>query len=176
MSQHYSGYSEQWLKDYQNVATKHGRVSGGDVRSHTKAVRQFDPRKQHLTSSPVSSEKQGLRDGVGSNPAHSPYKSKLEAAWANKLELEKRICLIDNYYYEPFNIRLPGTKNFYKPDFLVQVYVECGIKLTFYEVKGHNRSDDRSLVKMKTAAGLNPWATFILVKHVKGNWDERQVT
>lgn len=103
---------------------------------------------------------------VTSSP-YAPYRSKLEHLFAHKLEMEKRAFLLESFSYEPLNLRLPGKKNFYKPDFLV--VDDTSLQgLTFYEVKGHNRSDDRSLVKMKTAAGLNPWAKFVLVKHVKG--------
>lgn len=107
----------------------------------------------------------------GKAPApYFPYRSKLEAAWASKLELDRRAGFNDVILYEPLNLRLPGKKNFYKPDFLVR---EVGDLLTFYEVKGFNKSDDRSLVKMKTAAGLNPWARFVLVKRIKGAWEEK---
>ena len=101
----------------------------------------------------------------------SPYKSKLENAWANYLQGLWALKAITSWWYEPLNLRLPGGRNFYKPDFLV--LSETG--LTFYEVKGRNLSDDRSLVKMKTAAGLTPWAKFILVKRIRGNWEERVI-
>ena len=111
--------------------------------------------------------------------APSPYRSKLEAAWAQKLEMEKRAGEIVEFYYEPANLRLPGGRNYYKPDFLVH-HGSIGndgvhVRLTFYEIKGRNPSDDRSLVKLKTAAGLNPWARFILVKRVNGQWEEREI-
>jgi hypothetical protein len=99
----------------------------------------------------------------------SPYRSKLEAAWANYLHGLWMLKTINYYYYEPLNLRLPGGKNFYKPDFLV--VAENG--LTFYEIKGRNKSDDRSLVKIKTAAGITPWAKFVLVKRIGGQWEER---
>ena len=108
---------------------------------------------------------------AGSNPASSPYKSKLESAWANYLHGLWMLKAITHYYYEPLNLRLPGKKNFYKPDFLV--VSETGI--TFYEVKGFSASNDRSLVKMKTAAGIHLWAKFILVKRIGGQWEERHV-
>jgi len=99
------------------------------------------------------------------------YKSKLEETFAYRLVLERAGGEIANFWYEPLNLRLPGGKNFYKPDFLVL----AGDGLTFYEIKGRNKSDDRSLVKIKTAAGLTPWAKFILVKWIGGQWDERTI-
>lgn len=101
----------------------------------------------------------------------SPYKSKLEAAWANYLHGLWMLKTVTGYWYEPMNLRLPGERNFYKPDFLVQT----AAGLTFYEVKGRNKSDDRSLVKLKTAAGLNTWARFVLVKRLNGQWVEREM-
>ena len=106
----------------------------------------------------------------------SQHRSKLEAAWAQKLEYDRRDldsqgrrCHIQ---YEPCNFRLPGKRNFWKPDFLVW-FNHC---LVFYEIKGRNKSDARSLVKMKTAAGLNPWAKFVLVHRINGEWREREIT
>ncbi len=105
--------------------------------------------------------------------AHSPYKSKLEAAWANYLTGLRYLGTITGFWYEPLNLRLPGEKNFYKPDFLVR---DADDHLTFYEVKGRNKSDDRSLVKIKTAAGITPWAKFVLIKRIGGQWEERIIT
>ena len=104
--------------------------------------------------------------------AASPYRSKLERAWANYLHGLWMLGAITQVWYEPLNLRLPGKKNFYKPDFLVL----AGDGLTFYEIKGRNKSDARSLVKIKTAAGLTPWAKFVLVKRIGGQWEERTIT
>src|SRR6185295_7404106 len=92
------------------------------------------------------------------------YRSKLEYSWANYLNGLVALGSIANFYYEPLNIRLPGKKNFYNPDFMVI----AGDGMTFYEIKGRNKSDDRSLVKIKTAAGIHKWAQFVVVKWIKG--------
>lgn len=104
------------------------------------------------------------------------YRSKLEGAFAAKLELERRTGLLSFVAYEPLSFILPGERNRYKPDFLVAVADadEMG-GLTFLEVKGWSRSNDRSLVKLKTAAGLHPWARFVLVTYHKGEWVERVI-
>lgn len=101
------------------------------------------------------------------------YRSKLEEAFAYRLVLEKRVGDILQWWHEPANLRLPGEKNFYKCDFLTQ---RPNGHLTFYEIKGRNKSDDRSLVKIKTAAGVHTWAQFVLVKRIHGQWDERTIT
>lgn len=103
--------------------------------------------------------------------ATTPYRSKLEAAWANHLNILTMAREIDGWHYEPQNFRLPGQKNFYKIDFLTWK----GQAVTYYEVKGRNLSDDRSLVKLKTAAGLHPWARFVQVKRDCGAWNERVI-
>lgn len=115
---------------------------------------------------------------AGENPAPSPllykgqvYKSKTEIRFVQHLEALEFGKFITSWQYEPCNFRLPGQKNYYKPDFLV-----CDSHgLTFYDTKGWNKSDARSLVKIKTAAGLNRWARFIQVKWIKGVWEERLI-
>lgn len=101
-----------------------------------------------------------------------PYRSKLEAAFARSLEFDRLAGMIIGYQYEPMNIRLSGDKNFYKPDFLVW---SKDNPPTYYEVKGRNKSDERSLVKTKVAASLHPWARFILIKRIRGTWVEREI-
>ena len=118
------------------------------------------------------------RSPGSTSPASSPllykgqaYKSKTEIRFVQHLEALEFGKVITSWQYEPCNFRLPGQKNYYKPDFLV-----CdGHGLTFYDTKGWNKSDARSLVKIKTAAGLNRWARFIQVKWIKGVWEERLI-
>jgi hypothetical protein len=107
------------------------------------------------------------------NKVKSAYRSKLEGAFSQKLAFEKMAGLLSYVAYEPMNLRLPGSKNFYKPDFLV---MDEQRKLIFYEVKGRNLSDDRSLVKLKVAAAITPWAQFVLVKRINGEWNERIIS
>lgn len=104
------------------------------------------------------------------NPAL--YKSTLEAKFAKSLEYDRLEGRIDGFHYEHFHLRLPGEKNFYKPDFFV--WGKEG-KPIFYEVKGWSRSNDRSLVKLKVAAAMNPWARFIQVEWKRGTWVEREM-
>ena len=103
-----------------------------------------------------------------------PYKSKLEAAFARSLEFDRLAGVIVGFGYELVRFKLPGEKNYYKIDFCVWGY-KGEARPVFIEVKGRNRSDDRSLVKLKTAAGLNVWAKFLLIKYVRGTWVEREI-
>jgi len=130
-----------------------------------------DSADQHIGHSKTGRTPRAKLPATNLAPSPSKYRSKLEETFAYRLVLEKRTGIILDYWYEPANLRLPGEKNFYKPDFLV---LTAG-GLTFYEVKGRNMSDDASLVKIKTAAGLTPWAKFVLVKRINGQWDERMI-
>lgn len=118
-----------------------------------------------------------------SNPAPSPshryeyqgqiYKSKTEVRFAMHLDALKHAGEVARWQYEPINFRLPGKKNFYCPDFLIEHTIFSTPVLV--DTKGFNKSDDRSLVKIKTAAGLNRWATFKQVRWIKGAWIERLI-
>lgn len=110
-------------------------------------------------------------DATRSQLAPSPYRSKLEARYAQHLKALEFSGSIAFWHYEPMNFRLPGEKNFYKPDFLIV----AGNGITFVDTKGRNKSDERSLVKIKTAAGLHRWAKFMQVRWEKGMWVERTI-
>ena len=106
-------------------------------------------------------------------PAH-PYRSAWEARYAQHLEILKRAGEIIDYWYEPIRFRLPGEANYYKSDFLIQF--RSPLAPGFYhkwievhEVKGWSKNRREGITKLKTAAGLNPWATFQLVQ-----WDRTQ--
>lgn len=109
-------------------------------------------------------------DLLKSSP-YNGYRSKLELNWANYLDVLKAVKDIDGWAYEPLRFKLPGERNYYKIDF--SAWKNGGV--TFYELKGWNQSDSRSLVKLKTAAGLNPWGKFVLVKNHDGIWDEQVI-
>lgn len=142
------------------------RVRGGESKTRAAGERSArTPSGLRGNRSHAEATTRTLQNGS------SPYRSKLEALFARELAATAHAGVIVSWQYEPLNFRLPGQKNFYKPDFLVR----DRDGLTFYEVKGRNLSDDRSLVKMKTAAGLNTWARFVLVKRIKGQWEERHV-
>ena len=53
----------------------------------------------------------------GNSIVPSPYRSRLEAAFAAELELRRRAGELDGWSYEPVHFRLPGPKNWYKIDF-----------------------------------------------------------
>jgi len=103
---------------------------------------------------------------VGDLPrASSPYRSKWEAAFANKLELEKRAGIISQYWYEPFSIWLPGKIRF-KPDFMVKTFEDPVMEII--EVKGWSRNRRDGITRLKMAAALFPCFVWRMVWMKKG--------
>lgn len=100
----------------------------------------------------------------------SPYKSKWEAAYASKLEMEKAAGLIKQWWYEPFSLWLPGKVRF-KPDFLVQ-YPDYPIlrfaPMELIEVKGWSRNRRDGITRLKIAAALFPCFVWRMVWMKKG--------
>lgn len=127
-----------------------------------------------------SSQGHGIRvtnHSVGDLKKSSPYKSKWEAAYASKLELDKSAGLILRYYYEPFSLWLPGKVR-YKPDFLVETnnvnpwggHVYPNIEII--EVKGWSKNRRDGMTRLKMAAALFPCFLWRLVYRTKGGgWD-----
>ena len=81
-----------------------------------------------------------------------------EAAYAQKLELDKRAGAIFDYQFEPCSLRL-GKNLHYTPDFLVINFDMC---IEFHETKGFWTDDGRAKIKM--AASKFPWFRFTAVK------------
>lgn len=108
----------------------------------------------------------------------SPYKSKWEAAYASKLELEKRTNHICEYWYEPFSLWLPG-KIRYKPDFLVQYFPQGHGSVTtleIIEVKGWSKNRRDGMTRLKMAAALFPCFVWRMVYRTKqGGWDGQYI-
>lgn len=106
----------------------------------------------------------------------SPYKSKWEAAYANKLELDKQAGYIKAWWYEPFSLWLPGKVR-YKPDFMIQYPDGMERRVELVEVKGWSRNLRDGMTRLKIAAALFPCFTWRLVKRTKGGgWDAEYIT
>ena len=109
--------------------------------------------------------------GAGSNPASSPYKSKLEASYAAQLDLEQKAGLVKRWWYEPFSLWLPGKVR-YKPDFLIQYPDGLERRLEVIEVKGWSRNVRDGMTRLKIAAAIFSCFTWRLVRRTKGGgWD-----
>ena len=104
-----------------------------------------------------------------SKSAPSPYRSKWEAAYASKLELEKRAGIVFQYWHEPFSIWLPG-KIRYKPDFMVKHAGDPVMEII--EVKGWSKNRRDGITRLKIAAALFPCFVWRMVYKTKGGgWD-----
>lgn len=94
--------------------------------------------------------------------------NKTEASYAGLLEARKRIGEVLWYEFEPMNLRL-ADNCYYRVDFMVLL---SDWHLEVHETKGGFVTDD-ALVKIKAAAAKFPFK-FIMIKHVKGNWEYRE--
>lgn len=109
------------------------------------------------------------------DPSPKPiYKSKWEAAYASKLEMEKLTGLVKFWKYEPFSIWLPGGIR-YKPDFLVQNadsnssdtgFIPGDIEIV--EVKGWSKNLRDGMTRLKIAAAIFPCFTWRIVRMQRG--------
>lgn len=98
-----------------------------------------------------------------------PYRSKLEAAYSGYLQGLLLAGDIQSWSYEPIRLHL-AVKTTLTPDFLV---ITKEGRLELHEVKGWARED--AMVKLKMAARLYSYWTFVLVKRVRGVWDIREM-
>lgn len=89
--------------------------------------------------------------------------NKTEAAFAYKLEAQKRDGLIHDWFYESVTFKLANDCR-YTPDFLV---IETDGRLVFHETKGFMRDD--ALVKLKVCAKQFPFPLY-LQRLEKGIW------
>lgn len=92
----------------------------------------------------------------------------LETEFAKFLEMQKSAGVIVAWHYECFRMRIAFGNNpaWIKTDFFV-LYSDGSIRL--FETKGFWREASR--LRIKVAAGVYPWAKFIAVKRVKGQWE-----
>jgi hypothetical protein len=99
-------------------------------------------------------------------PAPSPYRSQLEADYAQRLELQRIAGEVLGYDYEGMRLNLGGGA-WYKPDFLI---LPPSMELTLAEVKGFWREAAR--VRIKVAAAKYPYLRFVAVTREDGVWRE----
>jgi hypothetical protein len=129
-----------------------------------KGLRVINTQKPNMSNSTPLNSRQRY-EAVGR--MKSGDMNKTEAAYANYLEVQKRIGEVLWYEFEPMNLRL-ADKCFYKVDFLV---LPKNHHLEVHEVKGYWTDD--ALVKIKAAAEKFPFR-FISKQLVKGVWITRE--
>lgn len=98
--------------------------------------------------------------------------SKLEAAYGEHLEWQKREGVVRSYQHHAITL-LVGNDCRYTPDYVVTDYSDNTIAL--HEVKGPRAWED-SIVKLKAAATIFPYFEFYLVTRGKdGAWQHKLV-
>lgn len=133
-------------------------------------------------------QEMGLPNGVAVPASSKVRKSILELTkpereYAHFLEYEKLAGRVVAYWPQPFALRLPGWRQTYRPDFLIQ-YAAKGfasrddLEIVEIKVQWSNRKvgwKDDARVKLKTAAGI--YACFAWVARWKdehGCWEEER--
>lgn len=150
------------------------RVQGG-VDNDTQGTPKGMAQNSRQRGASKATTQLGIRSAkiAGSNPAPAPYRSKWEAAYASKLELEKHAGIIKAWWYEPFSLWLPGKVR-YKPDFLIEMPYIPGMErhLEIIEVKGWSKNKRDGMTRLKIAAALFPCFVWRMVYRTKGGgWD-----
>ena len=129
----------------------------------------------------------GLSKGVDVPKQSTVRKSilsmtKPEREYAHYLEYEKLAGRVVAYWPQPFALRLPGWRQTYRPDFLVELQsaVHAWSELEIVEIKtlwknGKVGFQPDAREKFKTAAGLYPCFTWVVRwKDAHGCWAEER--
>ena len=108
----------------------------------------------------------------------SRYRSKAEATYAEKLEVQKRAGEIVDWGYEAMTFVIGRTETGrawrYTPDFMVvkRILVHESYRsviphvevIEFHEVKGKHRGTERGIAKFRAAQALFPWFKWVLIE------------
>lgn len=97
------------------------------------------------------------------------YASKLEARYAQHLELLLRAGELSWWAYEPLSLQIAKGAR-YRPDFIV---IEASGAISARETKGFMR--EAAQVRLRVAARAFPWLRFVLVRSEGGAWVEEEI-
>ena len=103
--------------------------------------------------------------------ASPTYRSKWEAAYAAKLDLEKHAGLIKAYKYEGISLQL-SKGQYHRPDFLIW-HIDGSIEIA--QIKGWHKNMRAGVKGLKWAASLHPWFTWTLKRWTGKGWDSHYV-
>lgn len=107
----------------------------------------------------------GLRGKARVAPKRDGSMNRLEAQYADTLEVQRQMGLLVRFDFEPEKLRL-ANRTFYTPDFRV---IRSDGTVEFHEVKGFWEDDAR--VKIKVAAEQHPYR-FVAIQRKKNEWIE----
>ena len=123
---------------------------------------------------PAAGRKQGASRSKGPKaPSVRPwgmFRSKWEAEYAYRLNIQKAAGLVLGWEYEPRSFTI-GVGAKYTPDFMVVMSAD-GLP-EWHEVKGYRR--EAAIVRLKAAALAHPDERFILVTKKRGQWVQTPV-
>jgi hypothetical protein len=117
---------------------------------------------------PVKSQRvapSGASAAASAPSPYTPYKNKLEKAFAQQLDAEWRAGAIKGWLYEPFSFRLSEGKR-YRVDFVT--WGDEGI--VCWECKGYHANVRDSLTHLKWAAQRFPFFKWRKVIREKGRF------
>jgi hypothetical protein len=105
---------------------------------------------------------------------HSPFKSKLEAAYATYLHGLQLAGDISLYRYEPMTIKLTADVR-YTPDFYVRFPTG---REEWHEVKPHTKRILSREGRLKARVAAKEWGLwhFIEVERVQGQWTQKELS
>lgn len=136
------------------------------ARSHGMTYRAWidagRPRECPGNTSSIAQEPRSAR-GKGVGRPWAPYRSKLEARYADYLDILVVVGRVLEWTYEPETLDLGGAR--YTPDFAV---AHADGAVTWDEVKGYSRRYDR--MTLRIAASRHPDKSFRRVEWKRGGW------
>lgn len=109
-----------------------------------------------------------MRARVREAPAQK-YASKLEARYAQHLDLLRLAGEIRWWAYEPLSLKIAEGAH-YRPDFIT---IEASGGISARETKGFMREAAR--VRLLVAARAFPWLRIVLVRNEGGAWVEEEI-
>ena len=112
-----------------------------------------------------------LKSSARTSRATMHYRSKWEAAFASKLELERRAGVIKGYEYEGMSFKL-SKGQYHRPDFLIW-HLDGSIEIA--QVKGWHKNLRAGIKGLKWAAQQRPWFTWTLKRWTGTGWDSHYV-
>lgn len=155
----YTQQGETWVKETP--------VSSSGERAQ-RAGKVGEPRTKDAAKR--NNVKSGDRTQRATN--ESPYDSKLEAAYAQFLELEQRAGNIASWLHHPFTFRLSSGKR-YTVDFVTWGYDGSTYCI---EIKGWHANRRDSLTHLAWASQRFPFHKWLLVtRNKQGGWDEQLI-
>lgn len=145
--------------------TRAERILGGQPAKPASAA---PPSPQGAPFSRMAKKAPGKGRPVSQKDARGM--NRLEARYADWLDLEMQAGRVIGWWFEPFSVRL-GPNTYYRPDFLVQM---ADATLEIHETKGKWEDDARA--KTKIFAGIFPCFRVLAIQWKAKAWVIEELT